>query len=294
VDNASTDDTVVQLGARGLLKHELIEFHRLPQNTGGAGGFHEGMRLAMGCGADWIWVMDDDAEPCADALEKLEPALDSAGVAGVASLTLALDGRPQLEHRGWLNVCGLTPRAHRAVCVTGADRDAMEISFASFVGLAVPRRVVEKIGLPKRELFIKGDDLEYCIRMSREGPIILVPESRIFHKDGFSAAYEIRRRLGFRSNRVPLDKLWMNYFSVRNLIWIRRQYCGSLIAGIFSARQFTRYALGILLFDTDRRIRLRFFREAIRDAWADEFDNQKPKELTRLPENAARRDQPAI
>lgn len=38
---------------------------------GGAAGFHEGMKRAYEEGYDWIWVMDDDALPHADALEKL-------------------------------------------------------------------------------------------------------------------------------------------------------------------------------------------------------------------------------
>src|SRR5690349_20673166 len=63
VDNASTDDTVEQLRTHGYLDRPEIDYTRLPTNTGGAGGFHEGLRRAMELGADWMWVMDDDAEP---------------------------------------------------------------------------------------------------------------------------------------------------------------------------------------------------------------------------------------
>ncbi len=78
-----------------------------------------------------------------------------------------------------------------------------------------------------------------------------------------------------------MEKLWLSYFSVRNLIWMRRHHCGAAVAAIYSLRQFSRQALGILLFDTERFIRLRFFYHAVADAWQDMFDNDKPRRLTR-------------
>ncbi len=279
IDNASTDDTVEKLRTGGYLDNPVIDFTRLPTNTGGAGGFHEGVKRAMTLGMDWLWIMDDDAEPYPDALERMAEAFGRPGIGGVANLTLGLDGKPQLEHRGWLRVCGLTPRAHRAIDASQIGAE-LEISFASFVGLAVHRSAVERIGLPKRELFIKGDDLEYCIRLATIGPLILVPGSRIRHKDGVSANYQQQRRFGMSSTRVPVNKLWLSYFSLRNLVWMRRQHCGNLTAFLYALRQYIRYAVGILVFDTDRALRLRFYYCAIADAWRGTFDNERPVRLT--------------
>ena len=58
VDNASTDGTGEWLAAQSD-----VVGHTLPTNTGGAGGFHEGLRLAMERGADLAWLMDDDGKP---------------------------------------------------------------------------------------------------------------------------------------------------------------------------------------------------------------------------------------
>ena len=279
VDNASNDGTLDALEAGGYLKQPTIDLVRLNRNTGGAGGFHEGLKRAMELGVDWMWIMDDDAEPYPDALEIMMPAFARSGIGGVANLTLGLDGKPQLEHRGWLRLCGLTPRAHQAIDGSRLDGE-MEISFASFVGLAVHRSAVEQVGLPRRELFIKGDDLEYCLRLERLGPIILVPASKIRHKDGVAAGYQTRRRFGMSSARVPIEKLWLNYFSLRNLIWMRRQRCGPVAALLYSIRQYARAVLGILVFDSERLVRLRFYYCAISDAWRDVFDNDRPKRLT--------------
>ena len=43
----------------------------MPENTGGAGGFHEGMNRAVAAGFDWLWLMDDDLLTAPDALETL-------------------------------------------------------------------------------------------------------------------------------------------------------------------------------------------------------------------------------
>ena len=281
IDNASSDDTAEALAARGYLAHPKIAYTRLGSNTGGAGGFHEGMRRACRAGFEWLWIMDDDAEPHDDALERMEPSLRIGNIGGVANLTLGLDGRPQVEHRGWLQLRGSNQRAHRPIDADALSEN-MPISFASFVGLAIHRRSIERIGYPKRELFIKGDDLEYCVRLARLGPLILVPSSTILHKDGVSANYERRRRFGYESHRVPIDKLWLNYFTLRNLLWIRREHCGGWIAARFAIRQYLRLVVGIMLFDSHRLIRLRFYWNAIVDGWRGVFDNEKPRRLTRI------------
>jgi rhamnopyranosyl-N-acetylglucosaminyl-diphospho-decaprenol beta-1,3/1,4-galactofuranosyltransferase len=288
IDNASSDDTSLVLESQGYLASPKIAYTRLNSNTGGAGGFYEGMKTAYEAGFDWIWVMDDDAEPYADALERMEPSFAAKNIGGVANLTLGADSLPQVEHRGWLELHSSGQRAHRPIDAAVLTNN-FEISFASFVGLAVHRTAIDKIGLPKRELFIKGDDLEYCVRLATLGPLILVTDSKIRHKDVAAATYERRRRFGYSSSRVPMDKLWLSYFGLRNLLWIRRQYVGSGVAARFAARQFARNLLGILVFDSHRFVRSRFFWNAITDAWSGEFDNEKPRQLARVRRETVRR-----
>jgi rhamnopyranosyl-N-acetylglucosaminyl-diphospho-decaprenol beta-1,3/1,4-galactofuranosyltransferase len=46
-------------------------YRRLDTNTGGSGGFSEGMRIAYELGSTWIWLMDDDVEVIPDGLAKM-------------------------------------------------------------------------------------------------------------------------------------------------------------------------------------------------------------------------------
>lgn len=71
VDNASTDDTTELVESyRDKLGTELV-YQRLDTNTGGSGGFSEGMRIAYELGSEWIWVMDDDVEVIPDGLARM-------------------------------------------------------------------------------------------------------------------------------------------------------------------------------------------------------------------------------
>lgn len=57
-----------------------------------------------------------------------------------------------------------------------------KIEFATFVSFFVRKSVVEKIGLPIKEFFIWGDDLEYSKRISKQFDCYLVPTSKVTHK----------------------------------------------------------------------------------------------------------------
>ena len=48
-----------------------IYYVRMNENTGGAGGFYEGVKKGYEKGYDWLWLMDDDGIPKNDCLELL-------------------------------------------------------------------------------------------------------------------------------------------------------------------------------------------------------------------------------
>jgi rhamnopyranosyl-N-acetylglucosaminyl-diphospho-decaprenol beta-1,3/1,4-galactofuranosyltransferase len=71
IDNASIDDTAdVVESFRDRLSSTLV-YRRMESNTGGSGGFSEGMRVAYELGSEWIWLMDDDVEVIPDGLARM-------------------------------------------------------------------------------------------------------------------------------------------------------------------------------------------------------------------------------
>jgi len=102
VDNASSDGTPEYLRERGYLDRPGVRLETLESNRGGAGGFSHGVRIARAEPGDWIWLLDDDAEPAPGALRALlesPPAADPA-TACLAPVVRDAAGEVQRYHRG--------------------------------------------------------------------------------------------------------------------------------------------------------------------------------------------------
>lgn len=278
IDNASTDGTKEYLEQNGLLKNPLISYVGLGENLGGAGGFHEGTKIAYEGGFDWIWVMDDDAEPNFNALEELLRASEEhADVDAFSCLKVGLDNKVQMHHIGNINTCGRL--------MNFVERDAtlldsikmkgyVPVTFASFVGFFFSKNIVSSIGLPMRDMFIHHDDLEYCTRIQRAGfKMLLVPKSLIVHKE---AAKANSKRNGFASGQVDINRLWINYFGIRNAVWYKKTYCSVLSAIILSIYLGLKFTVGIALFRNHKMGRIAFRLSSIIDGFRGNFDNHKP------------------
>lgn len=184
VDNASTDGTGEWLA--GLGDRDPGETHpttpvlgrTLAENGGGAAGFHDGLAWAVERGADLVWLMDDDGLPEPDCLARLlaEADLDFWGPVVVDEdrtdrlvFPIRLPGGTRVVHA--------LADVERAA--TGGRIDGIVIPFN---GVLVSRGLVERIGLPRAEFFIWGDDHEYRLRAEAAGArIATVVGARVRH-----------------------------------------------------------------------------------------------------------------
>ncbi|NYJ02357.1 rhamnopyranosyl-N-acetylglucosaminyl-diphospho-decaprenol beta-1,3/1,4-galactofuranosyltransferase [Nocardioides thalensis] len=187
VDNASTDGTGEWL--RGLdtsspsgsdySTNLRIEHRTLDHNTGGAGGFHEGLKWAIEeTDADLVWLMDDDGLPAEGCLERLteETDLDFWG-------PLVVDEADPARLVFPIRLPGGTRVVHdvaSAAAAAGSRRlDGIVIPFN---GVLLTRALVERIGYPRAEYFIWGDDHEYRLRAEAEGArIATVVDATVLH-----------------------------------------------------------------------------------------------------------------
>jgi rhamnopyranosyl-N-acetylglucosaminyl-diphospho-decaprenol beta-1,3/1,4-galactofuranosyltransferase len=192
-----------------------VTYMRLSENTGGAGGFHEGMKIAFEKGYDWIWVMDDDAFPTPDALERLldSPAIRNSRTYALASTVLNPDGSIFLLHRRLFDAKKMR---ERPVDAERYKEDYFETDTCSFVGLLISRRAIQEIGLPLKEFFIYFDDTEYSLRIHKRGLIFTVPGSRIIHGDRKANLSEPAMM------RQPFD--WKRYYGIKNRIYTYRKH----------------------------------------------------------------------
>jgi GT2 family glycosyltransferase len=176
IDNASTDNTAEVVDAR---PDHCLRYIRLSENTGGAGGFHEGMRIAYQQGAKFLWVMDDDAYPEPEALRLL---LD-----GITDFETRFSWKPSFACSSvrWIDgsLCEMNtpipvwdwPRFY------SANTPYLMVKSCSFVSALIPRWAIAAHGLPIRDYFIWYDDAEYTQRIARSYPGIFCPDSVVIH-----------------------------------------------------------------------------------------------------------------
>ncbi|MGC9121183.1 MAG: glycosyltransferase family 2 protein [Sulfurihydrogenibium sp.] len=302
IDNASTDGTPDLLLEKGYI-NELppkslnepwekefeiknltdgnpirLHYVRMHENTGGAGGFHEGVKRAYEKRYDWLWLMDDDAEPKEDALEILSLYFKEDNVVGLAGSVILPDGNISTYHRGKINLRDIFPAIQIPLNLMEYQKKAVEIDMASFVGLLIKREAISIIGFPKKEFFIYQDDVEYCIRLRTVGKILLIPESIIVHKEA-SKIVE-KSFLGKRSKRIEFSKFWLSYYGMRNLVWLGKQYCeNKLLFYIQMLKSLVRHILGIIIYDEHKYKRIKLVLSAYFDGLKGEFDNSKPKRI---------------
>lgn len=217
VDNASTDgtgDAVRALNVPGL------QYRNTGANIGGAGGFNFGMRWAVECGYDGVWVMDDDAFPAADALEQLLKADEMlSGEYGFLSGAVL-----------WRDGSGCKMNVPNVARGYGEDmalvKDGLiRVDQATFVSMLVPAQVVRSAGLPIKEFFIWGDDVEFSRRIAvRMGmPCYLVGRSVTTHMMGVNAGSDIATDVPERIERYRLAFRNENYL-YRQEGWRGRVY----------------------------------------------------------------------
>lgn len=238
VDNASTDGTGEWLASRAPGADSVpVHAVTLDSNKGGAGGFHEGLRLAMERGADLAWLMDDDGVPQPGCLDRLlEHEADFWGPAVLAEqdpsrlcFPIRLPGRAQVVH-------AMADAEAEAAQHGGVLHDIV----IPFNGVLVTRDLVERIGLPREEFFIWGDDHEYRLRAEKAGARILtVVDAHFLHP----ATDDLGTPMAFGRttyNHTPSDL--KHYCMARNNVVNLRDYRGWVFVLAFVLKTLWFYA----------------------------------------------------
>ncbi|MBQ4198355.1 MAG: glycosyltransferase [Kiritimatiellae bacterium] len=222
VDNASTDGTREWLdGQTG------VKTLRLPENTGGAGGFAAGMKWAYGRGYEWMWIMDDDVIPLEGAMEVVRKHAGHAEVIQAAKYDM--DGTECL-FEGLLN-----PRTMRRRKIAVSDVPPcgfVKCNAATFEGLFVGRKAVDAIGFPDASFFYGLDDLFYGYRASEKVRFIFVPQFVLKKQMD-------KRRVKICGKRFYSSSPGSRYYHVRNY-WAIMRYLRKTGAG--SWRMYLTYS----------------------------------------------------
>src|SRR5581483_12157335 len=223
INCGSTDGTREWLDGQS----DLTTVHQA--NIGAAGGVRLGIQLAYDKGHDWIWVLDDDCLPDSDALLKLVEAIAARPSGKVFnSLCLAKENPARPTHGA---ICVRTNASdylwgeyiYSAEAIRArADAHGMvdTIGGQLYLGTLFHRTVVENIGLPVTEFFLRGDEIDYGIRMMEAGYHIWSVTTSIVYHPGARIIYW--KVLG---KQLPCEMMspTKRYYGIRNSIYIRKK-----------------------------------------------------------------------
>jgi len=229
VDNGSTDDSVARLRSR-FPDLRLIE---TGANLGFAGGNNAGMYAALGMGAAYVWLLNNDTVIDPASLGALVDAVRADATVGLAASKIYYQDKPDTL---WYAGGYLSPlwgwSRHR-----GADEpdegqyDALTVvEFATGCSLLARAGAVTSIGPMDESYFLYWEDIDWSARARRAGwRVVYVPGSRVWHKLGGSKPgggrhmrwrYEGRNRLLFyRRHRRPA-LAWITLSTLLNAVYL--------------------------------------------------------------------------
>lgn len=242
-------------------------------NLGSAGGYALGIETALSFPeCNFLWLLDDDNSPQDHSLEALLACWETAPANTLRAVVAHRKTREGYSKAAteWIRA---TPREGSCVGFHflnlifrhhGIVSEQSTLPWSAYGGLLIPANLVRKIGLPRRDFFLYGDDMEWTLRITWEsGQIVTCPEAEVidlcpsWNMIGEQGSNLRRRIRDLESFRV--------YYEVRNRTWIARRYFqGYRFVYLINRALFI--LLTALLAVRYRRLnRFRLIRRAIRD-----------------------------
>jgi GT2 family glycosyltransferase len=210
VDNDSRDSTQSCLAS----EYAHVRCIRLKENTGSSGGYCAGIEAALQ-ESDLILTLDDDLRLETDMLEELEKSFE------------------QFRHTDKV-------AAVRAF-VSGHSMPQKKFSEFAWRGTLFNGRAIKEVGLPVKDSFIYGEELDYSIRFIKAGySFYWAPSSRyltprlgdkqytlvfgrtfMYYTDTFRLYYSFRNELSaYLKHGCFLRALRLLLFAVKVIVWM--------------------------------------------------------------------------
>lgn len=232
-----------------------VEYLRLAENKGPAGGRAAGMRrvLALGDMDDWIMLFDDDdAPPTTTFITELR---------NVALQSIAADC-----NTGGVGLRGARFHMQRARTAPVRDFSPQLVRVDHLHGGFFPTyrlHAVEQVGEFAEELFYGFEELEYGLRLTAAG----------FNLYMAASLYDsVRNLIGHAEPRLhprarAVAPSWKRYYSLRNLLYILLKAGHPFVAcRVFLIRGILKPILNFPLSPSVALSSLRFYCRAARDA----------------------------
>jgi GT2 family glycosyltransferase len=216
VDNGSNDGSPGVIRAR----HPEVTIIRNDENLGFTGGVNGGLRYAREQGADYVWLLNNDAVVPPQSLSILVETAERSAKIGLVSPVVRFYDRPaDVQFAGTL----LDPSTEEG---SGDPDDPNAWPVLVGTALLVKADVIDKIGFFDDRYFAYCEDWDYSVRALQAGFEVLVERATtILHKPTGSMGrespvkeyYMVRNRYLFWRSHLPAPA--QRWFAARFVGW---------------------------------------------------------------------------
>ncbi|MEO2127023.1 MAG: glycosyltransferase [Christiangramia sp.] len=193
IDNNSSDGTE----NLPILLNEKINYIKLKENIGSAGGFAEAMNQFSMTDSDWLWLFNDDSFPMSNSLKLLKSAnFEKISKLGLLKVSRELEGKSEILY--WKGV--------RKTTTIPISNVPVKCDLVTFDGSLVSKDLIRRIGTCNPKFFMGTYEFDFCLRAKDEKyEIYTLPNGSI---------YDLK--LGSASGSPP----WRTYYNTRNHLYL--------------------------------------------------------------------------
>lgn len=243
-DNSSVVQTLVD-------QHPgKVEYYMNPYNRGLVGSVNNGFRMAIEKGADWVLVMNPDGtfQNNAISIFKKYISQNNTDDVGIICPVFNIDRRPKETGIG-----------------------TREVRYPDMTGCLYNTRILSQIGFYDQKTYFYGLDLEYCLRVKKNGyRIIECSEAVLNHKPAETYNVKLFEKTIFKCGK---DNPQRYYYQFRSAYYIWKNY-HSFYCFAFHVYKW----LKVVLFFDNKKEYYKMINLGIRDAKRGFFGNIKDRE----------------
>lgn len=232
VDNGSTD------GSEEILRERFpdVDVVQSGTNLGFGGGNNIGIEMALGKGADYIWLLNPDIAVAPDSLSKLVELAegnDSIGFAGPRiydidePARIYSDGGVLVPEKGFF-----TSHLHGGMMdrVLPPEPGILDVDYVNGSAMFVRAEAIRDIGPMREDLFLYFEEAEWCLRARRSGRRVVVNTgSKVWHRPSFKGEvyfYHMAR------NRIWLSRICGGEFFQDTVLYELKQLASFVLFGV--------------------------------------------------------------
>jgi rhamnopyranosyl-N-acetylglucosaminyl-diphospho-decaprenol beta-1,3/1,4-galactofuranosyltransferase len=184
--------------------------------NGSAGGFALGITYALVHKYNYVWTLDDDGYPDKRCLELLLEFTILHNLDVSSPLSLSQEDPSQTANPYLFGIRKITS-------VVAIQRKQIWLGKVQFYnGMLMSKKMIELIGLPKKVLFLRGDEMDFYYRAKKTGLKMGLVTRALFHHPSGAPEFA-NSRTSILGVVVPTtDK--KKYYQFRNRGYLIREY----------------------------------------------------------------------